>query len=81
MVRSEVRKTFQMIDALPFVRPDDVDMVAFAGYIEYNWLWTSSSDPPSKSLDGTSGMQASAEFLDSPTASWINSSWNIQSQI
>ena len=56
VVRSEVRKTFQMIDALPFVRPDDVDMVAFAGYIEYNWLWTSSSDPPSKSLDGTSGI-------------------------
>ena len=41
VVGSKVRKSFQMIGALPFVLPD---MAVFAGYMDYTWLGTSSSD-------------------------------------
>ena len=81
VVESEVRKSFQMIGALPFFTPDDVDMArihlkpllppdmaAFAGYMDYTWLGTSSSDPHGwNQWDENSGMPPSADVLDPPT--------------
>ena len=84
MLGSEVRKSFKIVGALPFVPPEDVemawrhlkplipaDMAAFVGYMERTWLGTSSNEPLLTSSDGISGMLQSVEsvdFLDPPTS-------------
>ena len=82
MLFGRIRGTeaFQMIGALPFALPDDVDMGEDTSSLFLQLTWRPSLDtwstpglghlpriPSSTSLDGTSGMPPSADFLDPPT--------------